>query len=1349
MLLALIFMLGQSVYGQKISYTDSWNQHGFSMEQSSAKGVVINYSLTDFYMTDVNIDGSILKSINIPGIFLPNTEGAPDLAGAAQFIAMPEGAVASLNIKSVRKEVFQNIEVAPAPKIPLDTETGPLVYAKDQKIYSSDAYYPAEPVQLSEKFEIRGVDVVTLGIIPFQYNPVTKELIVYRDLVIEVSFNGGNGIFGEERLRSRWWDPMMSNLLINSESLPEINHSAQNSVSETHDYEYIIITPDQPDFISWANVIKDFRVKQGIKTGVVTTTEIGGNTVNAIESYINNAYSSWTVAPSAVLLLGDYSTGSDGITSPFYVHIAGYPDYASDNGYADVDGDHKPDIVFARITARNATELQTMITKFMDYELNPPVDANFYDKPITALGWQTERWFQICSETIGGYFSHVQGKSPTRINAVYAGNPASDPWSTASYTNMVIDYFGPNGLGYIPATPQELGGFSGGTEADVINAINAGSFLLQHRDHGFYGGWGEPDFDYYSISALNNVNNKLPFIFSINCQTGAFHRSSECFTEKFHRYTYGGQNSGALGLIAATEVSYSFVNDTYVWGVFDNLFPDFMPEEPTQFQASYVMPAFGNAAGKYFLYESNWSYGLSSTTKQITCYLFHHHGDAYLTLYTEVPSALTVTHPSSILNIENSIDVSADAGSLIAITANGTILGTANGTGAVVSIPIAPQPAGTEIFVTVTKQNYYRYEEIVDVVSGGILADFTANNTTICLGDPVTFTDQSIGNISSWDWTFSNGTPDTYSGEGPISITYGTAGEFDVSLTVGDGTSTDTKTKTRYIKVLNLEADFTASETVIPIGSSVTFTNTSTCASNYAWDFGGGNPASSNLENPEPVTFNALGDHQITLTAFYGQLESTKTMTITVTDIQYCNSGGDAGYEWIANVDIAGQANASGSSGITGYEDFTGITFNLVPGSSNSVSFTPGFAGRSKFEYWTVWIDFNNDGDFGDEGELTVSIPKSKSVATGTLSIPSDASGTTRMRITIKRDSYASPCETAFSGEVEDYTVSFEPPAPQPPVAQFIADQTTIAVGGTVNFTDLSTNDPTEWLWTFTGTNAPAGSTMQNPSIVFSSAGIFDVTLWVNNGIGTDEITKSGFVTVTNDPLPPSYCTTSANNAVDWIESVDFQLNTISNTGQGNTSTGYNYYQITPLNFTPGSSYSVTLIPHDATNRNFWRIWIDFNDNGVFDESGETVLTANNKKGPYTGVITIPSGVTSTDRMRITMKTGGSPVPCEEGFNGEIEDYDVIYSPESDAFSPSTALEPNVYPNPAENILNIEVKGDKNVRVTIYDGMGRVVDSFQMDGQLKQINTENYYKGLYFIRIQDNEEFILMKVIVH
>ena len=64
----------------------------------------------------------------------------------------------------------------------------------------------------------------------------------------------------------------------------------------------------------------------------------------------------------------------------------------------------------------------------------------------------------------------------------------------------------------------------------------------------------------------------------------------------------------ALGVMAASEISYSFVNDTYVWGLYDNMWPDFMPDYGTTPESRGVLPAFGNAGGKYFLQQSSWPY---------------------------------------------------------------------------------------------------------------------------------------------------------------------------------------------------------------------------------------------------------------------------------------------------------------------------------------------------------------------------------------------------------------------------------------------------------------------------------------------------------------------------------------------------------------------------------------------------------------------------------------------------------------------------------------------------------------------------------------------------------------------
>ncbi|MDY0334817.1 MAG: C25 family cysteine peptidase [Bacteroidales bacterium] len=709
-ILALLLFTGIRAQEQKIAYTDSWQKAGYTLLDANRSNVQVNFSVREFTIADTRINGASMQNIILDGVMLPNDEGAPNLPGTSRYIAIPEGARPVLKISDYRTELIKNVEVAPAPRIPLETERGELEYKKGAA-YDQNAFYPKNPIQISEVTEIRGVDAVMLGITPFQYNPVTKELLVYRDVKVEITFEGGRGEYGDNRLRSRWWDPIMKDVFLNYASLPKVDYNQQHQQARKNrdeGYEYLIVVPNNPEFMQWADSIRDFRQKQGILTGIVTLDEIGTSSATGLENYFNNIYNTWTIPPAAILLLADYGTNAaNTIISPIYDNYC-----ASDNIYADVNNNSMPDIIFARITANNAQQLQVMVTKFIHYEKNPPVNPDFYHKPITALGWQTERWFQLCSEVVGGFW-RKQGKEPVRINAIYQGTPGSI-WSSTTYgnTTAVVNYFGPNGQEYIPQTPAELGGWSGGTAAMVTNAINNGAFMLQHRDHGYEQGWGEPDFISSNIPSLTNTD--LCFVFSINCLTGKYNMGGECFTEKFHRYTYNGQNSGALGLIAASEVSYSFVNDAYVWGMFDNMYPEFMPDQGGPVEERDLLPSFANAAGKYFLKQSAWPY--NTNNKEVTYNLFHHHGGAFLQVYSEVPQDLTVTHNPILISGESSFSVTAQAGAFIALTVNGEIIGTAEATGAPVSIEIEPQMPANTMLVTITKQNYYRYEQGVEII---------------------------------------------------------------------------------------------------------------------------------------------------------------------------------------------------------------------------------------------------------------------------------------------------------------------------------------------------------------------------------------------------------------------------------------------------------------------------------------------------------------------------------------------------------------------------------------------------------------------------------------------------------
>ncbi len=1489
-------------------------QTGYRLVTAGYDRTVINYSIENYSINDVLVNGEVMKAIALPGVLMPGTEGAPDLPSEGRYIAIPKGASVSARILSSNTSVLEGLNIAPAPAIPTGKDDGPLHYMPDPEIYARDAFYPASPVMVSEVTSIRGLDVVVVEIFPFRYNPVTGQLEVNQQIEIEVTHAGGQGVIGEERLRSRWWDPLMYSEVLNSSIIPAVDFNQQAASTRTTQtgYEYLIITPDMPEFLAWADSIRQFRIRQGIKTGIVTTTEAGGNTVAALKTYIDNAYNTWDIPPVAVLLLGDFSTGSGGIISHMYAHPSGYPNFASDNYYADVNGDNLPDLVIARITANDATQLQVMVSKFLNYERNPPVSSSFYNNPVTALGWQTERWFQLCSEIVAGYFSNVQGKSPVRINAVYSGNPAVDPWSTAYNTAAVLNYFGPSGLGYIPATPQETGGFSGGTTSDIVSAINSGTFMVLHRDHGSYSSWGEPLFTTNSVNSLNNVNNQLPYIFSINCQTGAYPRATETLAEKFHRHTSNGQNSGALGVLAASEVSYSFANDAYLWGVFDNLFPDFMPAQSTTFPSAFALPAFAASAGKHFLYQSSWT--TSSTAKITTYRLFHHHGDAFMNLYTEVPQTLAVSHPLTLDAGQTSMQVTANSGAFIAITAGDQILATATASGSPLTITFPPLESGVTVYVTITKQNFKRYSKAVEVASNGLVANFSWSDGDICSGEQVAYTDLSLGGPVSWSWQFPGGTPSASTQRNPV-VTYNTGGTYNVSLTVTNAQGSNTLTRQQIIHVNGTPpaADFTQTATQIVAGGQVTFTDASSGApDSWAWTFQGGNPATatgssktvtystpgtytvtltasncagsstktktgliqvlapppvpdftadpvfvlmgesvafsgtasgdvtawswsfpggmpsvSSLQNPQ-ITYATPGIYNVTLTVSgpSGSNTVTKTNYIEVWDgqITYCATGAlNWTSEWISGVKIG---DANNTTGAAGYSDFTGFTFTVTAGQSNYVELTPGFKNRAKREFWKVWIDFNGDGNFYTQGEEVFSVNGSTGVASGSFTIPADYSGTFRMRVAMRYNAAPPSCGSYDYGETEDYTITILPANTQPPVVAFTADPQSLIAGGTVQFTDLSLNAPTAWSWSFPGGN-PSASNQQNPSVFYATPGVYNVTLTATNGFGSNTLTKQGYIIVSAEQLnadftasstavlvgqPVQFTDLSTGNPSAWywdfgdeasyeystdagpeiyytLPGVYTVMLTVSRDGASDTEVKTSYITVsepqavtycnsmsldpmqdwiagvtigaftnnsgaTPysdftnmiVSLQAGQSCLITLTPGfaSAAQKEFWKVWIDYNGNGSFEDNGELVLQANNQRKTVTGQFTVPAGVSGQTRMRVTMKRGNVAGSCEIYSQGETEDYTVDFS--SNSFKEGSIVESaRVYPNPTTGHAYIET-GHETADLEVWSLDGKLVGKERI-AKHGTLDLSGLKSGIYLLRVISDANVETLRIV--
>jgi len=705
-----LLLIAGTGFSAIVTFDHSWGQHPlFNVVSSRWDGMELIFTMDRMAIDEGLVDGVLMRSFGVPAIFLAEP-GYPNLTGANRYVAIPQGARVEVEIIGSRTEVMAGVEVMPAPNIPLGTDDSPLKYIKNAEIYAKNAYWPSSPVIVSAPFQIRGVDVVVVGVVPFQYNPVTKELVVYKDIRFRLRYVGGNGHFGVDRLRSRFWEPILQGHLLNYSVLPKIDFYGPERRGLRDNVEYIIIVPDDPVFIAWGDTLCAWRKLQGISSEVFTLTEVGGSTTTAIENFLNNAYNTWSPAPAAFLLLSDYSPSGEvyGIPSPVWNSYC-----VSDNIYADVNADDLPDMHYGRICAQSQTHLSTIINKMLTYERNPYTAANFYANPLVACGWQDDRWFQLAAEVCRGYLINELGKNPAR-QYQNTGNPiVGGPWCTRAGTTPVVAYW--NALGYVTMTNQhDAAWWSNGSAAGINAAINSGAFFIQHRDHGATNGWSEPSYTTPDISGLTNT--MYTFVNSTNCLTGQYDYSSEVFAERFHRIQYG-----ALGLNAASEVSYSFVNDTYIWGMWDCMWPDFDPAYPAKDMIGYgnLRPCFAQTYGKIYLYDMWFPDSIAGVGgyRVYTNHLFHHHGDCFMTLYSIVPLTLSVSHPPTLMAGATSFPVSANDSSVIALTVNGEIIGVAEGTGSAVNITIPAQVPGTVMKVTITKANYYRYVADVTVVS--------------------------------------------------------------------------------------------------------------------------------------------------------------------------------------------------------------------------------------------------------------------------------------------------------------------------------------------------------------------------------------------------------------------------------------------------------------------------------------------------------------------------------------------------------------------------------------------------------------------------------------------------------
>lgn len=207
-----------------------------------------------------------------------------------------------------------------------------------------------------------------------------------------------------------------------------------------------------------------------------------------------------------------------------------------------------------------------------------------------------------------------------------------------------------------------------------------------------------------------------------------------------------------------------------------------------------------------------------------------------------------------------------------------------------------------------------------------------------------------------------------------------------------------------------------------------------------------------------------------------------------------------------------------------------------------------------------------------------------------------------------------------------------EPIIEYPPIADFNATKLSSTNEITISFTDLTTNLPNEWYWTFEG-GYPSTSTERNPIVTYSESGTFDVTLVVYNEDGEDVITGYDYINVVqfNNPLftdiyvtigsetksmaPDSYVQFAQINDNNFTYYADTYGETI-----GGTIIGEEIYWDETLSIANYSSYDLTLgsdfifmYINNSSNYDYYPIYV----NWATDYETEDEVTIPNDQITY------------------------------------------------------------------------------------------------------------------------------------
>ncbi|MCP4289990.1 MAG: hypothetical protein GY792_37185 [Gammaproteobacteria bacterium] len=590
--------------------------------------IEINYIFPGFTVGDneQQMDDQTLpfKEVGISGAGFASQSGKPLLPSFGRFVQIPPGCEYKVSTKKNKPVKFEDFLITPAQEQTTDQtdEAGEFEY--DAEAYGEDALYPVDMVQVGEPQNLDDYKVLAIHVRPLQYSPRKRQLVGYSNIKITIKLSAKE-VDEEDMDEFPLMDPS-----VNREGYGNLVLNPRRRITEripvTSIPGPIVIKPRGPEFLiiyddklkSAAELLADWKNHKGLITETVPIATVG-NSVAKIKKYIRNRREFFLSRLRYVLLLGDVAAIASeeraGNTTDHYYFTKKDPANGSDCVLPWVSG--------GRIPVSSVDDAKAVVQQIIDYERTPPCDQDYYSRMTFAAYFQDDwpqdgRANRAYMKTMEGIRDHMTsiGFAVERVYVSNNPNPQKYKDGTnvpAEVRNAIVD---------------------GDDATDMlISETSEGQLAVGHRDHGGETGWSHPSF---TKDHLQSILSRYPSIFySINCLTGRFdYNPSDSFAEDILEL-----KGGAPSLVAATELSGTWRNDSLMKGLFDAMWPGVIAGFPGT-NVSY--PIKHNRLGDILNYAKAYllvAHGTNSGVKD-HFEIYHVVGDPTLQLWAEEPAPI-------------------------------------------------------------------------------------------------------------------------------------------------------------------------------------------------------------------------------------------------------------------------------------------------------------------------------------------------------------------------------------------------------------------------------------------------------------------------------------------------------------------------------------------------------------------------------------------------------------------------------------------------------------------------------------------------------------------------------------